>query len=218
LTNALGIQPLTASESVVYVIDDDESQRKALSSLFRSSGMGVETFSSCDDFLRFKRPEIPGCLILDVRLQGYSGLVFQEQEALRREPIPIVFITSHGDVWMCAKAMKAGAIDFLTKPHRDQEVLDAAVRGIERDFIRRRLAIQNAELERRFETLSHREREVMSYIFGGLANKQIAATLGLSEVTVKIHRGHLMQKMGSRSVVDLVQKAGLLGFSQLRAI
>jgi FixJ family two-component response regulator len=214
VTEVLSSQLPTASQSVVYVIDDDESQRNALSSLLRSNGIRFETFGSCDEFLRFERPEIPSCLVLEVRLQGYSGLVFQDHAALRRNPIPIVFITAHGDVWMCAKAMKAGAIDFLTKPLRDQEVLDAVTLGIARDSVRRQSIALNADLQRRYDALTPREREVMSHVLRGLLNKQIAAELELSEVTVKAHRGQVMHKMGSRSVVDLVQKAGLLGLAR----
>jgi FixJ family two-component response regulator len=214
VASVLSSQFPTALEAIVYVIDDDESQRKALSSLLRSIGTKTELFGSCDEFLRFERPELPACLVLDVRLQGYSGLVFQDQDALRRDPIPIVFITAHGDVWMCAKAMKAGAIDFLTKPLREQEVLDAVARGIERDLARRQSNALNADLRRRYAALTPREREVMSHILQGSLNKQIAADLALSEVTVKVHRGQVMHKMGTRSVADLVQKAGLLGLGR----
>ncbi|QBR02096.1 response regulator transcription factor [Paraburkholderia pallida] len=205
-----------AAGPIAYVIDDDESQRKALSSLLRSTGMRAEVFGSCDEFLRFERPEVPSCLVLDVRLQGYSGLVFQDQQAHRHNPIPIVFITAHGDVWMCAKAMKSGAVDFLTKPLRDQEVLDAVALGIERDSERRRSLAAHADLQQRYATLTPREREVMSHVLRGSLNKQIAADLALSEVTVKMHRGQVMHKMGSRSVADLVQKAGLLGLARFQ--
>lgn len=205
---------LTAAKSLVYVIDDDESQRMALSSLLRSIGLATELFGSCDEFLRFERPEVPSCLLLDIRLQGYSGLVFQSQEVLQRKPVPIVFITAHGDVWMCAKAMKAGAVDFLTKPLREQEVLDAVTLGIERDAIRRHRIATNADLQRRYDSLTPREREVMSHVLLGALNKQIAADLDVSEVTVKMHRGQVMHKMGSRTVADLVQKAGLLGLAR----
>lgn len=205
-----------AASPIAYVIDDDESQRKALSSLLRSTGMRAEVFGSCDEFLRFERPEVPSCLVLDVRLQGYSGLVFQDQQALRHNPIPIVFITAHGDVWMCAKAMKSGAVDFLTKPLRDQEVLDAVALGIERDSERRRSHAANADLQQRYATLTPREREVMAHVLRGSLNKQIAADLALSEVTVKMHRGQVMHKMGSRSVADLVMKAGLLGLARFQ--
>lgn len=214
MASLLSTQVPTASESIVYVIDDDESQRQALSSLLRSTGMRTEVFGSCDAFLQFERPELPSCLVLDVRLRGYSGLVFQDQDALRDHPVPIVFITAHGDVWMCAKAMKAGAVDFLTKPLRDQEVLDAVALGIERDLVRRQTNALNSELRRRYAALTPREREVMSHVLEGLLNKQIAADLALSEVTVKMHRGQVMHKMGARSVADLVQKAGLLGLAR----
>jgi FixJ family two-component response regulator len=205
---------LVPPKSLVYVIDDDESQRMALSSLLRSTGLQTALFGSCDEFIEFDRPEIPSCLLLDIRLQGYSGLVFQDQDVLRRKPVPIVFITAHGDVWMCAKATKAGAIDFLTKPLRDQEVLDAVTLGIQRDAIRRQHAAMNSDLRRRYASLTAREREVMSYVLLGALNKQIAAELEVSEVTVKMHRGQVMHKMGSRSVADLVQKAGLLGMAR----
>jgi FixJ family two-component response regulator len=207
-------QWLAPPHSLVYVIDDDESQRMALSSLLRSIGLQTALFSSCDAFVQFERPDIPGCLLLDIRLQGYSGLVFQQQEALRRNPVPIVFITAHGEVWMCAKAMKAGAVDFLTKPLRDQEVIDAVTLGIERDAMRRQSAATNADLRNRYASLTSREREVLTHVLLGSLNKQIAAALEVSEVTVKMHRGQVMHKMGSRSVADLVQKAGLLGLAQ----
>ncbi|WP_179402802.1 response regulator transcription factor [Burkholderia guangdongensis] len=216
MAHVLDEPPPALSRSIVYVIDDDDSQRHALSSLFRSTGMHAESFASCDAFLQFERPEVPSCLLLDVRLRGYSGLVFQTQEAQRRDPVPIVFMTAHGDVWMCAKAMKAGAVDFLTKPLRDQEVLDAVAAGIERDAARRQSVELNADLQRRYATLTPREREVLSHVLRGSLNKQIAADLALSEVTVKMHRGQVMHKMGSRSVADLVQKAGLLGLAPLR--
>lgn len=203
-----------ATKSLVYVIDDDESQRMALSSLLRSTGLATELFDSCDEFLRFERPQVPSCLLLDIRLQGYSGLVFQSHEVLRRTPVPIVFITGHGDVWMCAQAMKAGAIDFLMKPLREQDVLDAVTLGIERDAMRRHSIATNADLQRRYGSLTPREREVMSHVLLGALNKQIAADLDVSEVTVKMHRGQVMHKMGSRSVADLVQKAGFLGLAR----
>lgn len=201
--------------SIVYVIDDDDSPRNALLSLLRSTGMRAEGFESCDEFLAFDRPELPSCLVLDVRLQGYSGLVFQEHPVLRRKPVPIVFITAHGEVWMCAKAMKAGAVDFLTKPLRDQEVLDAVARGIERDSARRKSVALTADLQHRYDALSPRELEVMTCILRGATNKQIAAELELSETTVKVYRGGAMHKMGSRSVGDLVQKASILGLTRL---
>ena len=204
------------SSSIVYVIDDDELQRQALSSLLRSTGIKTELFGSCDEFLAFDRPDLPGCLVLDVRLHGYSGLIFQEHHGLRRNPLPIVFITGHGDVWTCAKAMKAGAVDFLTKPLREQEILDAVALGIDQDSARRSLVSLKTTLQNRYDALTPREREVMKCVLRGAMNKQVAVELNISEVTVKMHRGQVMRKMGSRSVADLVQRAGMLGLTRLQ--
>jgi FixJ family two-component response regulator len=216
VTNVSSSQLPTESQSIVYVIDDDESQRNAISNLLHSVGMRVEVFSSCIEFLRFDRPDVASCLVLDVRLKGTSGLAFQDDDMFRLNPIPIVFATGHGEVWMCAKAMKAGAVDFLTKPLRDQDLLDAVMHGIERDFARRQSLARNADLQKCYDSLTPRERDVMSHVLRGSLNKQIAADLVLSEFTVKMHRGQVMRKMGSRSVADLVLKAGLLGLVRFR--
>jgi FixJ family two-component response regulator len=216
MTNIASSQLPSELQPIVYVIDADESQQRAISNLLHSVGMRVEVFSSCIEFLRFDRPDVASCLILDVRLKGASGLVFQNHDMLRRNPIPIVFATAHGDVWMCARAMKAGAIDFLTKPLRDQDLLDAVSLGIERDFTRRRSLAHNADLQKRYDALTPREQEIMSRVLRGSLSKQIAADLALSEATVKMHRGRLMHKMGSRSVADLVQKACILGLDRVQ--
>lgn len=197
--------------SVVYVIDDDESMRSALSALLRSTGLHVETFGSSKDFLAFPKYNAPSCLILDVRLRGESGLTFQEEVAKTGLRIPIVFVTGHGDIEMSVKAMKAGALDFFSKPFRDQDMLDAVANALSRD--RERLATDEsiATLRGSYESLTPREREVMGFVVAGLMNKQIASAMHLSEITVKIHRGQMMKKLASLSVADLVRKAEALG-------
>ncbi|PLP99587.1 response regulator transcription factor [Cupriavidus pauculus] len=197
--------------SMVYVVDDDESMRRAVSMLLRSVGYQVETFASATDFLAAPRPEIPSCLILDVRLKGQSGLAVQEQFAASRMPIPIIFMTAHGDIAMSVKAMKAGAMDFLAKPFRDQDMLDAVESALTRDASRRQTDTRDADLRQRYEELTPREKEVMAYVVRGLLNKQIAAELTLSEITIKIHRAQAMKKMGARSLADFVLKAEALG-------
>jgi FixJ family two-component response regulator len=194
----------------VFVIDDDASIREALKSLFRSIGLRVEVFGSVPDFLQSKRPNVASCLVLDIRLPGVSGLDFQSDLAKADIHIPIIFITGHGDITMSVQAMKAGAIDFLTKPFRDQDMLDAVARAIERDRKRRETEKGVSDLRLLFESLTPREREVLALVTAGLMNKQIAAELGVSEITVKIHRGHVMRKMGVRSFADLVRMAEIL--------
>jgi FixJ family two-component response regulator len=201
---------------VVFVIDDDASVHAALSSLARSVGLRVEVFASASEFLATKRTGGPSCLILDVRLPGMSGLHFQAELAKANAFIPIIFITGHGDIPMSVKAMKAGAVEFLTKPFRDQDLLDAIKVALERarSWIESEKAA--SELRANFESLSPREKEVMARVTNGLLNKQIAAELGVSEVTVKVHRGNVMQKMGAKTLADLVRKADTLAIRRTK--
>jgi FixJ family two-component response regulator len=200
-----------ASNSIAYVVDDDESMRKAVSMLLRSMGLRVEVFASAHEFLAFQMPDVPSCLILDVRLKGQSGLAVQEQIAAGAVRVPIIFMTAHGDIAMSVKAMKAGAMDFLAKPFRDQDMLDAVATALGKDEERREADRLVADLRRRYESLTPREREVTAFVASGLMNKQIAAEMKLSEITVKIHRGQAMKKMESRSLADFVLKAEALG-------
>ena len=198
-------------KEVVYIIDDDASVREGLGDLLRSVGLGVQTFASSQEFLDSKRPDAPGCIILDVRLPGRSGLEFQSVLQNLSIQLPVIFISAHGDVPISVRAMKSGAIEFLTKPLREQELLDAVHAGIERDRARRQEAELIAELRARYDSLTAREREIMNLVVTGRVNKQIAAQAGLSEITVKVHRGHVMQKMRAKSLVDLVRMADSLG-------
>ncbi|RZT39503.1 response regulator transcription factor [Cupriavidus agavae] len=197
--------------SIVYVVDDDESMRKAVAMLLRSVGYQVEIFASATDFLAGQLQDVPSCLILDVRLKGQSGLAVQEQFAASKMQIPIIFMTAHGDIAMSVKAMKAGAMDFLAKPFRDQDMLDAVESALARDAARRELDRTESDLRVRYAELTPREKEVMAYVARGMLNKQIAAELELSEITVKIHRAQGMKKMGARSLADFVLKAEALG-------
>jgi FixJ family two-component response regulator len=206
-----------AEESVVFVIDDDASMREALRSLFRSVGLRVEVFGSASEFLQSKLPDVAGCLILDVRLPRLSGLEFQAELVKAGIHIPIIFMTGHGDVPMSVKAMKAGAVDFLTKPFRDQDMLDAAEMAIERDRKRRAGAKALSGLEARFAVLTSREREVLALVTAGLMNKQIAAEIGIAEITVKIYRGNVMKKMGAKSLAELVRMAETLGIPRAKS-
>ena len=199
-----------AEEPIVFVVEDDPSFREVLGRLFRTVGLRAEVFGSAAELLQSKLPDIASCLVLDIRLPGLSGLDIQTELAKANVHIPIIFMTGHGDIPMTVRAMKAGAVDFLTKPFRDQDMLDAVATAIERDRARRDGEKARSELRTHFESLSSREREVMVLVTAGLMNKQIAAEIGLSEITVKIHRGHVMRKMGARSLADLVRMADIL--------
>lgn len=198
-------------QPMVFVIDDDADLREALSSLFRSVGLQVKAFATAPEFLQIKLPEGPTCLVLDVRLPGLSGLDFQAELTRAKIEIPIVFMTGHGDIPMTVRAMKAGAVEFLPKPFRDQDMLDAVQTGLERDRGRRKNASETAKLRADFDTLTAREQEIMGLVTSGLMNKQIAGQLGVSEITVKVHRGSVMRKMNARSLADLVRMADALG-------
>ena len=199
------------STPIVFVVDDDVSMRNALANLFRSVGLQSALFGSGSELLRSKLPEVPSCLVLDIRLPGISGLDFQAELAKANIHIPIIFMTGHGDIPMSVRAMKAGAVDFLTKPFRDQDMLDAVTTAIERDRGSRNEARILSDLHALFATLTPREREVMALVTAGLMNKQIAAEIGIAEITVKIHRGHIMRKMAAKSLADLVRMAQALG-------
>jgi FixJ family two-component response regulator len=199
------------TQSIVFVVDDDQSIREALGSLFRSVGLKVELFGSALDFLHSKLPDVPSCLVLDVRLPGLSGLDFQAELSRTSTQIPIIFMTGHGDIPMSVKAMNAGAVEFLTKPFRDQDMLDAVQLALTRDRTRRAGEQLTLILKAKFDTLTEREREVMALVTSGFMNKQIAARLGVSEITVKVHRGNVMRKTGARSLAELVRMADSLG-------
>jgi FixJ family two-component response regulator len=199
-------------QSIVFVVDDDISVREGLSALFRSVGLHVKVFASATEFLQTRPvPEGPSCMVLDVRLPGLSGLDFQSELAQTGIQIPVVFMTGHGDIPMTVRAMKAGAVEFLPKPFRDQEMLDAVQTGLERDRERRKRAGDTSKLQANFNKLTPREREVMALVTSGLMNKQIAGEIDVSEVTVKLHRGNVMRKMGAKSLAELVRMADALG-------
>jgi FixJ family two-component response regulator len=198
---------MSGDDSIVYVVDDDPSMREALTRLLGTVGLRAAAFKTPQEFLKDKRPDAPSCLVLDVRLPGLSGLDLQRELANMDPPIQIVFITAHGDIPMTVQALKAGAVDFLTKPFRDQQLLDAVQQAIDRDRAAREQRAELGELRRRYESLTQREREVMTLVVRGSLNKQIAAELGTSEATVKAHRAQLMRKMQAESVAQLVRIA-----------
>jgi FixJ family two-component response regulator len=197
--------------ALVFVVDDDAPMRESLKNLMRSVGLRVEAFASAQEFLHSPRPDVPGCLVLDVRLPGLSGLDLQQQMAQGDRDMPIIFITGYGDIPMTVQAMKAGAVEFLTKPFRDQELLDAVQHALTRDRQAREQRAQSDALRRRYGALTSREREVMARVVVGLLNKQIAGELGTSEAAVKVHRQHVMAKMGAGSLAALVRMADRLG-------
>lgn len=201
-------------QPIVVVIDDDDLVREAVCDLLRSVGLASKPFASVSEFLKWKLPDGPSCLVLDVRLPGLSGLDFQSELAKANVQMPIVFMTAHGDIPMSVQAMKGGAVDFLSKPFRDQDLLDAVQAGLEHDRKRWLSASDSSQLKSAFNSLTSREREIMGLVAAGLMNKQIAGEIGVSEVTVKFHRGNLMRKMGAKSIAELVRMADALGVRQ----
>jgi FixJ family two-component response regulator len=210
--SSTGTSPTSAAEeSIVYVIDDDRLMRGALSTLFRSVELGVKTFSSATEFLQHALPAVPSCLILDIRMPRLSGLDLQAELGRLGINMPVIFITGYGDIPMSVRAMKAGAVDFLTKPFRDQEMVDAVTAALQRDRKRRSEEESHSDVQARFASLTQRERQIMGLVTGGLMNKQVAARIGISERTVKIHRGNLMRKMQAKSLAELVVMAQIVG-------
>ena len=204
---------MAGTDAIVFVVDDDASMRHSTECLISSIGLRAETFASAQQFLKHKLPDVPACLVLDMRMPGLSGLDLQKELAEAGVEIPIIFITGHGDIPMTVQAMKAGAVEFLTKPYRDQDLIDALREALKRDEAARRERAKLRELKQRFDSLTPREREVMGLVVSGMLNKQIAGKLGSTEQTVKFHRGHIMRKMQAVSLADLVRMAGALGIS-----
>ena len=199
--------------SIVFVVDDDPSVRRAIKRLVESVGLHVELFGSATEFINSSRPDVASCLVLDIRLPGISGLDFQRELVQTKNEIPMIFITAHGDIPMTVRAMKAGAVEFLTKPFRDQDLLEAIQVGLERDRVRRQRQAETAMLRERFESLTPREREILPLVVSGLLNKQVAAEIGATEATVKVHRSQLMRKMGASSLADLVRMSEKMGIA-----
>lgn len=202
---------MSEAQALVVVIDDDPDIRNALQGLLETVDLQAALFATASEFLASKRPQGPCCIVVDVRLPGLSGLDFQQQLARENIPIPVIFITGHGDIPMSVRAIKAGAVEFLCKPFRDQELLDAIHAGIERDRVQRQATATVGEIKRRFAALTDREREIMAQVIQGHANKRIAGELGVAEATVKVHRGQIMRKMAARSLPELVRMGDLLG-------
>ena len=211
MTHAATKTQQAGERPIVFVVDDDESMRKGLSNLIRSVDLRVEAFASAPEFLEAKLPDVPCCLILDIRLPGVSGLDFQTKLAAAKIEIPIIFMTGHGDIPMTVRAMKAGAIEFLTKPFRDQDMLDAIQIALDRDRTRHEKENVVSVLRRKFDSLTPREQQVMICVTGGLMNKQVAGEIGITENTVKVHRGNVTKKMGAKSLAELVRMADVLG-------
>src|ERR1700726_4883 len=204
---------MTEPASIVFVVDDDPSVRRAIKRLVESVGLHVELFESATEFINSSHPDVASCLVLDIRLPGISGLDFQRELVQAKRDIPMIFITAHGDIPMTVRAMKAGAVEFLTKPFRDQDLLDAIQVGLERDRVRRQRQAETAMLRERFESLTPREREILPLVVSGLLNKQVAAEIGTTEATVKVHRSQLTRKMGADSLPELVRMAEKIGIS-----
>ena len=204
---------MTEPASIVFVVDDDPSVRRAIKRLVESVGLHVELFESATEFINSSHPDVASCLVLDIRLPGISGLDFQRELVQAKRDIPMIFITAHGDIPMTVRAMKAGAVEFLTKPFRDQDLLDAIQVGLERDRVRRQRQAETAMLRERLESLTPREREILPLVVSGLLNKQVAAEIGATEATVKVHRSQLMRKMGASSLADLVRMSEKMGIA-----
>jgi FixJ family two-component response regulator len=204
---------MTEPTSIVFVVDDDPSVRRAIKRLVESVGLHVELFGSATEFINSSRPDVASCLVLDIRLPGISGLDFQRELVQAKNEIPMIFITAHGDIPMTVRAMKAGAVEFLTKPFRDQDLLDAIQVGLERDRVRRQRQAETAMLRERLESLTPREREILPLVVSGLLNKQVGAEIGATEATVKVHRSQLMRKMGASSLADLVRMSEKMGIA-----